>query len=392
MLCWMDFRNILFLQGSSLMHWFSILVIEASNIMFKYHAFMAAVLLCGAGNLLAQDAESSADPAIQSADFIYESGPYPQIHASTIAETPSGLVAAWFGGTREKHPDVGIWVSRQVGGKWTQSVEVANGIQYTHVDGTVVRHPTWNPVLFQPKEGPLMLFYKVGPDPRTWWGMLTLSTDDGETWEQARRLPEGIVGPIKNKPIELADGTLLCPTSSEDQGWRVHFEFTKDHGRSWSRTEAVNDSEQINAIQPSILSLGGQKLQALGRTRNERIFTISSDDNGQTWGEMTLSSLPNNSSGTDAVTLADGRHLLIYNHTTKGRTPLNVALSEDGTTWQAALVLESEPGEYSYPAIIQTNDGLVHATYTWKRQKVKHVVIDPTKLTLEPIVNGQLPN
>ena len=96
---------------------------------------------------------------------------------------------------------------------------------------------------------------------------------------------------------------------------------------------------------------------------------------------MTLAALPNPNSGIDAVTLRDGRQLIVYNHANRGRSPLNVALSLDGKTWQAALVLESEPGEYSYPAVIQSADGLVHITYTWKRQRIKHVIVDPSALT-----------
>ncbi len=349
---------------------------------------------------------SASESAVVKSEFIYDTGPYPQIHASTIVETPTGLVAAWFGGTHEKHPDVGIWVSRQVDGEWTQSVEVANGIQYSLSDGTVVRHPTWNPVLFQPKEGPLMLFFKAGPTPQTWWGELTTSTDGGQSWTQPRRLPEGILGPVKNKPVQLQDGTILCPTSEEvkaaEKGgvekWSVHFEMTKDFGRSWTRTPPLHDGTTIQAIQPSILFLGENRLLALGRSRQDRVFEISSEDGGKSWGEMRLGTLPNNNSGTDAVTLSDGTHLIIYNHVggTPGkwggkRTPLNLAVSRDGKNWEAALVLENEPGEYSYPAIIQTRDGLVHATYTWKRQKVKHVVIDPTRLTTKPIVDGRWP-
>ena len=72
--------------------------------------------------------------------------------------------------------------------------------------------------------------------------------------------------------------------------------------------------------------------------------------------------------------------MLVYNHSRTGRTPLNVALSEDGRHWAALAVLEDDPGEYSYPAVIQTSDGLVHVTYTWRRQRVKHVVVDPAKL------------
>ena len=110
-------------------------------------------------------------------EFIYDSAPFPSCHASTIEQTAQGLIAGWFGGTAEGKPDVGIWVSRHEGGKWTAPVEVANGVQ---PDGT--REPCWNPVLFQPKGDPLMLFYKVGPSPQKWWGMLRTSTDGGRTW------------------------------------------------------------------------------------------------------------------------------------------------------------------------------------------------------------------
>jgi predicted neuraminidase len=114
-------------------------------------------------------------------------------------------------------------------------------------------------------------------------------------------------------------------------------------------------------------------------------------DGGKSWSAVILTPLPNPSAGTDAVTLADGRHLLVYNHTPKGRTPLNVALSDDGKSWAAALVLESEPGEYSYPAFIQAPDGLVHVTYTWKRERIRHVVIDPKRLESIPMSGGVWP-
>ena len=332
------------------------------------------------------------DPAILTTEYIYDTGPYPQIHATTIVETPTGLVTAWFGGTAERNPDVCIWVSRQLpDGKWTEGVETANGVQ---ADGT--RHPTWNPVLFQPKDAPLMLFYKVGPSPSTWWGELKTSVDGGKTWSAAQKLPKGIFGPIKNKPVQLANGDILCPTSNETDtkpsAWAIYFERTSDLGKTWTRTELLHDGLKIGAIQPSILFLGGDKLQAVGRTKQSKVFQITSDDAGKTWGEILLTDLPNPNSGTDAVTLADGRHLLIYNHTARGRSPLNLAVSKDGKTWEAALSFEDEPKkEFSYPAIIQTKDGLVHITYTWKRAKVKHVVLDPAKLTTRPMVNGEWP-
>jgi len=333
---------------------------------------------------------TAVQPGLLKSEFIFTSAPFPSCHASTIERTKDGLIAAWFGGTAEKNPDVGIWVSRFESGKWTTPVEVANGVQ---PDGK--RHPSWNPVLFQPKTGPLMLFYKIGPDPQTWWGELRTSEDGGRTWSAARRLPDGILGPIKNKPVQLANGDILCPTSNETDEkpskWTVHFERSNDGGKTWTATKPLNDGLRIGAIQPSILFLGGDKLLALGRSKNGKIFEITSDDAGKNWGEMMLGTLPNPNSGTDAVTLRDGRHLLIYNHTPKGRSPLNLAISKDGRTWQAALVLESEKGEYSYPAIIQTPDGLVHLTYTWKRQLVKHVVVDPAKLQPRDFVDGEWP-
>jgi predicted neuraminidase len=345
-------------------------------------ATVRALLLAGACGIFA-GCQRDASPVI-TAEFIYEKAPYPSCHASTIVETADGMVAAWFGGTHEKNPDVGIWVSRREGGGWTPSVEVANGVQ---PDGT--RHPTWNPVLFQPRgNAPLMLFYKVGPTPQTWWGEVRTSTDAGRTWGGARRLPAGILGPIKNKPVQLADGTILSPTSDETNErpskWRVYFERSSDGGATWTKTGFLNDGLEIAAIQPSILfhdRIGGAKLQALGRSRQGRVFTISSEDAGRTWGPMTLlDGVPNPSSGTDAVTLRDGRHLLIYNPVPKGRTPLVVAVSRDGRDWKQVVTLEDQPGEYSYPAIIQTSDGRVHVTYTWKRERIKYAVLDPAKL------------
>jgi len=280
-------------------------------------------------------------------------------------------------------------VARHVNDVWTTPVEVANGVGFDSK-----RLPTWNPVLFQPRSGPLLLFYKVGPNPSTWWGMLVTSTDEGKTWSAPRRLPEGVLGPIKNKPVQLANGDILCGSSTEGaNGWRVHFERTTDQGATWTATTPLNDGKEIGAIQPSILFHKDGGLQALGRTRQQRVFEIWSSDGGKTWGKLTLTDLPNPNSGTDAVTLRDGRQLLVYNHSTKGRSPLNVAVSGDGKAWQAALVLEDDaqaPNGFSYPAVIQTRDGLVHITYTWKRERIKHAVVDPGKLQLRALTGREL--
>ncbi len=355
--------------------------------------FGAAVLLWAP--LFSAGATPARQTAIVKSEFIFSNAPFPSCHASTIAETKSGLVAAWFGGTAERNPDVCIYVSRNENGCWTSPMKVADGTGFGPQ-----RFPTWNPVLFQPKNGPLLLFYKVGPKPSAWWGMMMTSTNDGRTWSKPCRLPDGILGPIKDKPVQLPDGVILCGSSTENGGRRVHFERTDDLGKTWSATSPVNDPRKIGAIQPTILFLKNGTLEALGRTSNGKIFQIFSTDQGKTWGPMTLTDLPNPDSGIDAVTLRDGRLLLVYNHNirsgsrNKGRSPLNVAVSPDGTRWFAALVLEDDPdapGGFSYPAVIQTRDGLVHITYTWERRRIKHVVIDPAKLELKPIVDGLWP-
>ena len=342
--------------------------------------------------LLGSIAVSAAAPGVVSEGFLYEKASFPSCHASTLVETKDGLLAAYFGGTYERHPDVAIWTSRRVNGAWQPPVEVANG-----VESPTVRYPTWNPVLFRAKDGPLRLFYKVGPSPSEWWGMVMTSDDDGRTWSKPVRLPDGILGPIKNKPVQLANGDIVSGTSTEgDAGWRVHFERSTDGGATWTATPPLNDGQVFAAIQPSILLHADQRLQALGRTKTNGVFEIWSQDGGKTWGSMTATSLPNPNSGTDAVTLRDGRHLLVYNHsnTPKIRSPLNVALSKDGKHWEAAVVLEDDakaPNGFSYPAVIQTSDGLVHLSYTWRRERIKHVVLDPAKLVLHPIENGVWP-
>ncbi|WP_443947354.1 sialidase family protein [Pedobacter sp. AW1-32] len=326
-------------------------------------------------------------------EYLYETAAFPSCHSATIAETPTGLVASFFGGTKERNPDVEIYISRLVDGKWLAPFSVANGIM---PDGT--RLPTWNPVLYQIPGGKLLLFYKIGPKPSEWWGMMKSSADGGKTWSEAEKLPEGFIGPVKNKPVLLSNGNLFAPSSIEGNGWKVHFEVSKDDGKTWRKVGPL-DENGIKAIQPSILQYGNGKLQILARTANRAIAESWSMDNGETWTALTKTSLPNNNSGTDAVTLKDGRQVLVYNHVlppgdlAKGaRTPLNVAVSKDGKNWYAALILEDSPiSQYSYPAVIQTTDGLLHFIYTWRRQKIKHVVVNPSKLKLKKIENGIWP-
>ena len=328
-------------------------------------------------------------------EFINKNAPYLSCHAATVAENKDGqIVAAWFGGTNEGNPDVCIWFSRLVDGKWTPGQNVANGI----VNDTL-RYACWNPVLYQVPNGELQLYYKVGPKVAGWKGKMITSNDGGKTWSPPRDLPEGFLGPVKNKPVLLKNGVLLCPSSIEIGAWKTHFETTKDFGKTWQYTGPINDGITIHTIQPTILTYKDGRLQILCRTQERAIAESWSFDNGKTWSPFVKSSLPNNNSGIDGVTLKNGSQLLVYNHLLpadslpkgKGaRTPLNIAVSNDGKTWYAAAILEDSPiDQYSYPSVIQSSDGKVHIVYTWRRKAIKHVVVDPQQLILSEMKNGQ---
>lgn len=343
-------------------------------------------------------------------EFLYEKADFPQAHSATICETTTGdLVSAFFGGTREGAADVCIYVCKKTKGsnKWSAPTLAADGIL-----SPTLRKACYNPVLYQMNNGPLYLFYKIGNSVADWVGYLKTSNDGGETWSKAAQLPEGYLGPIKNKIIDI-DGRSIAPSSTEKGGWKIHFEIAEENGRKIHQVgplqaeEAVmtqdmlpnkteNSKEDIEsggktkqktiqAIQPSILVHKDGRLQILCRTRNAKIATAWSSDKGETWTPLSLIDVPNNNSGTDAVTLQDGRHLLIYNAVatpagaSKGiRTPLNLAVSTDGIHWKNVLTLEDSPvSQYSYPSIIQGKDGRIHAVYTWRRQRVKYVEIDP---------------
>jgi alpha-L-rhamnosidase len=226
------------------------------------------------------------------------------------------------------------------------------------------------------------------------------SNDDGATWSKPEALPEGYIGPVKNKPV-LMDNELFCPTSKEGDGWKVYIEVTPDAGKTWRKIGPIGRSSGIDAIQPSILTYKNGALQVLCRSMSRSVVESWSYNHGKTWTPLKPTALPNNNSGTDAVTLNDGTQLIVYNHVKpapslprgKGaRTPLNLSVSKDGKQWFAAMILEDSPiSQYSYPSVIQSKDGMVHVVYTWRRQKIKYVKVDPSKLSWKPIINEEWP-
>jgi predicted neuraminidase len=324
---------------------------------------------------------------VHAREFIHADSAIPSAHASTIVETRDHvLLAAWFGGSAEGQDDVEIWVSRKEQGKdWSLPRAVTS----------TPNMPVWNPVLFVEADT-TWLFFKVGPSPREWVGAWRRSIDSGRTWSAASYLPAGLIGPVRTKPLDLGGGVWLAGSSVEAgyrwdspadapyRAWAVWVERTEDHGRTWSRYGPVAvPGEPFGVIQPTLWQSGGAEIRMLMRSTNRigRIVASSSGDGGRSWSPAVPTNLPNPNAGIDVVRLNDGRLILVYNHMTEGRNALHLAVSDDdGITWGQPRLLEDGPGEYSYPAVIQSADGLVHVTYTWRRTRIRHVVIDPARI------------
>jgi predicted neuraminidase len=243
--------------------------------------------------------------------------------------------------------------------------------------------------------------------------MMKTSSDGGLTWSDAIKLggtdDPDLLGPVKNKPVQLEDGSILAGSSRENDGWIMHVERSTDNGATWTFTSQIENEASSGAIQPSILTYPDGHLQIVARDRDgTNVISSTSTDNGLSWTPTEYLVIPNNNSGLDGVTLKDGRQLLVYNHSiraggtsvgpesgSKGRHILNVSVSQNGYDWDAVMVLDSpekDDGQFIYPAVIQTSDGLVHITYTYHREKVKHVVINPECITdTTPMPDGIWP-
>lgn len=306
--------------------------------------------------------------------------PFDSAHASTLLELEGGnILAAWFGGSWEKNPDVDIWAAIRVDGVWKKPVRVASE------RGTAM----WNPVLFRKADGTIILFYKVGKTIPEWITYYVESRDEGRSFSAPQVLTEegqGGRGPVKNKPIRLSDGTVLAPASWEVSGTvplrRVA--ITEKGVHNVQMIDRPYDKHYIygkGIIQPTLWEDEQHNVHMLCRSSSSRIFRSDSTDGGRTWSLAYDTGLPNNNSGIDLVRLKDGRLILVYNPREnlpgyyKGpRTPLSVAISEDnGETFQIIRTLEDQRGDFCYPAVICNEHNKVMITYTWKREKIVYV-------------------
>lgn len=296
---------------------------------------------------------------------------FDQCHASTLVQLRNNrILTAWFGGTEEGNDDVGIWLAERYQGYWSAPRLMAK----------VKNEPHWNPVLFAAPRGQVHLYFKVGPFPHQWRTWSMTSDDDGANWSEPRELARDqaiTLGPSKNKPIALEDGTWIAPNSTTIDGkWLVFADRSTDDGSTWMRGGFIDldHSERTGkgAIQPTLWESRPGHVHMLVRTTSGRVWRSDSMDGGETWAPLYPTAIPNNNSGIDIAKLHDGSLAFVHNpvDTPGVRTPLSIALSfNNGNTWPYRLDLETEPGEYSYPAIIPTARGMA-VTYTWRRERI----------------------
>jgi predicted neuraminidase len=332
---------------------------------------------------------------------IFTTASFPACHASTVVELKNGdWLAAWFGGTAEGKPDVAIWSSRHTRVGWS-------------APALLVREPqiaSWNPVLFHTRDGRLWLFYKFGPVAAGWTGSRMVSTDDGRSWSKPEHLPAGILGPIRAKPYVAPDETVVSGSSVESyHAWAAWIERSSGSdmggGKTFQKigpftlpdsvieslakpneTDAtigkIGPEQTTGLIQPTVVALHdgkpGRHLRFYARSSFNigRIVVADSYDEGKTWTAPHPLDVPNPNSGIDVVVIKDGRVVLIYNPTTQGRSPLALAVSADGLHFRRFATLEDTPGqEFSYPALIQLQNGNLLATYTWHRTRIREALI-----------------
>ncbi len=299
--------------------------------------------------------------------------PFKQAHASTlVCLDDANYLIAWFGGTKEKDNDVGIWITKGDGTTWSYPLEVAK----------IRNEPHWNPVLFKDDKGEIILFFKVGAEISIWETWFITSTDNGNTWSQAQELvvnDKGGRGPVRNKPIVLSNGDWVAGSSDEATLWRSFVDISHDKGKTWNKSEFIAfDTTEVKGegmIQPTLWESTDGNVHMLIRTSAGYIYRSDSKDYGNTWSKAYKIDLPNPNSGIDLVKLNNGTLALLYNDDNKNwgsRGNLKLAMSKDnGHTWKNIVDIENggKDDEYSYPAIVACGEELA-LTYTWNRSNI----------------------
>jgi len=299
---------------------------------------------------------------------------FPSCHASFIIELPNrDLFVVWYAGTRESAKDVAVLGSRLIYGKsdWTEPEIIADTPDYSE----------GNPVLFIDRYNRLLLYYMTmyGKGWTTCKIKLKISKENGYTWSNEEIFRDEFGWMVRNHLLVLNNGDIIFPMYDE-MAWSSVFMYSSDNLNSWKKTSILKSTP--GNIQPTTVQLKNGNLLSLmrtGRDRNEKnyLWKSISLDNGRNWTTPELTKIPNPNSAVEMVMLDNGNIVLAYNDSFNRRTPLELALSEDeGKTWKYSRAVETDEGEFSYPSIIQAKDGKIHLTYTYRRIRIKHVVVN----------------
>lgn len=317
---------------------------------------------------------------IYSSELIFEKIPgAPVHHASSIAEAANGdLLVTWYGGSYESSDDEALFLARRKKGQrtWEQpqmllrhpSAPVGNAVVFTDQRGRVWivwgRMDARQPLLAHTGWERTRLLYRI-------------SEDNGYTWSEDKLFPMDTTGWLpRNLSIKLATGELVLPLSDERNNRDLSFfVITKDAGKTWVKSEIIPNA-QSQGEQPTVAQRKDGSLLAFLRT-GPRLLQTESFDRGMTWSPAKLTYFKNPDAAISLCSLKNGTSVLAWNNQERGRSPLHIARSTDGgKTWSDPVMLESNPGEYSYPSVFQSSDGLIHVIYTYRRYSIKHVVFN----------------
>ena len=338
------------------------------------------------------------------------------VHSSSIVECPNGdFLACWFHGSGERTAsDVIVQGARLTKGsnKWSPVFLMADTPNF----------PDCNPVLFIDRQERLWLFWivvraegwehsilkyrlstdyqQMGAPKWDWQDIILLKPGDSfattieaafkeliteePMWaEYAPLYSTMIIEAAKDKakrqigwmtrthPVVLPNGRILLPLYSD--GYNVGLvAISDDNGRHWRASKPI---VELGPIQPTIVRKKNGTLVAYMRDSGNapnRVLISSSIDNGESWSPAVDTNIPNPGSSLEAIALKDGRWVMVYNDTERGRHSLAVALSDDeGETWKWKRHVgrsDKRDKSFAYPSLIQANDGKLHLTYSYREK------------------------